>query len=60
MKKKKIEPIDAVKMMREIRKKFNEQIQGMTFEQEKAFIDSRIKNTLEKFKSAQTKKEDAA
>ena len=33
---------DAVKMMREIRKKINSETQGMTFEQLRAYIDAKL------------------
>lgn len=56
----KTEQIDAVKMMREIRKQFNEQIKGMSFEEEKAFIESRIKHVIDKYRAIIVEKPDAA
>jgi hypothetical protein len=35
---------DAVKMMREIREKINSETKGMTFEQLRIYIDSKLAN----------------
>ncbi|MBS4041500.1 MAG: hypothetical protein ACK4JX_01245 [Flavobacterium sp.] len=35
---------DAVKMMREIREKINSETQGMTFEQLRSYIDTKLAN----------------
>lgn len=44
MNKNKDKEFDAVKMMREIREKIHAETEGMTFEELRKYIDSKLKN----------------
>ena len=52
--------IDAVKMMREIRNEIDEEITGMNFEEEKAYINKQIGHILDKYRTRKEKEDDKA
>jgi len=52
--------IDAVKMMREIRNEIDEEINGMNYEEEKAYINKQIGHILDKYRTRKEKEDDKA